>query len=197
MLLIPYDTAYVQIYETYNWTSSYSDYLMANLITLIAGVSDESDMAQRPTNWAFQDANGAITGGAFLTSPGVIGTYTGASYFGTWFTEYNNYIGEAIIGGTNFVHALTQLTDDSLQPAYMVWNSGDGARDAMWGSMQWWNWGSGSQFTITPQVITYTGAIWTYSGYSSSNLTNLPPNLYYRMFEYPTYPNITMVTGGF
>jgi hypothetical protein len=200
IFLIPYNTPYVELFETYNWTQQYNDSQLLNLITLIAGVSTSNNLPadpnSRPTNWAYLHANGTVQGGAFLNPntyphgsgdpPGLLYD-TNISNFGDWFTEYNNSIGEAIIGGNNLVSAIAQLTPPN-QAVMNVWNSYDGDRDAFWAA-QVQPWGSGTM-TVKPQVVSYSAAIWTYNGFVGSNLSLLSPNIYYRMFLTQFYPTV-------
>lgn len=203
MILIPYDVPYAQIYETYFWNQSLTVGSIANMITLIAGTSNCANQATdntalRPTNWAFSVTSGTFTSGynygAFLTSPGWIqpsnpaGPYISLSLLGTWSAEYNNKVGEAIIGGSSFLRALGNITGGT--GSYAVWNSADGYRDALW-ALQEPMW----QGSITiPQgtMYTYTAALWVFSVNATSfaNPASLSPNVYYKMFLQPSYPTI-------
>lgn len=198
IILVPYNVQYAELFETYTWTSSWRDYNMFNLITLIAGVSTASgspaDPTSRPTNWAFVTRNGTkIVTGAYSLNPGVIKIDTTPADIGAWFTMYNKSIGEAVIGGDNYITALTQRSINTFQNptvAYMIWNSGDGARDAFWASPVYWKWNTPTTITINPQSFSYTAALWVYNGFTGNNYAALPPNIYYRMFNSTFYPTI-------
>jgi hypothetical protein len=200
IILVPYNVPYAEIFESYRWAPWNSPSgigSLMNLITLISGVSTNNtllplDPTLRPTNWAYQDSSSNVQSGAYLNpfSYPHGGFITSTKNMGLWFTQYNNTLGEAVIGGDGFNSTIKTINPN--QAEFYIWNSYDGDRNAFWAA-QLTPWSS-SGMSIQPIQESYSAALWVYNGFTGSNISNIPPNIYYRMFLSNYFPTIISST---
>jgi hypothetical protein len=200
IILVPYNVPYAELFESYKWSAWNSPSgigSLMNLITLISGVSTNNtlmplDPTLRPTNWAYQDSHSNVQSGAYLNPFNYPhgGFITSTTNMGLWFTQYNNTLGEAVIGGDGFNSTIKTINPSQAQ--YYIWNSYDGDRNAFWAA-QLTPWSS-SGMSIQPVQESYNAALWVYNGFTGTNLLNIPPNVYYRMFLSNYFPTIISST---
>jgi hypothetical protein len=191
IVLIPYGTKYIQLYEDIIWRQTWTDHRYYSFLTMISGTSSDQGSAIRVTNWAHQRTDLSVHSGTYSSSPG---THDIDSNFMYWYGQYNNRgtlgFGEAVLPNLAYVNAIKGLFPGSSR--LWIWTSADFARRVLDSLAYMYDGNINNWMTIPAgKRVSWTAGIWAYGGNGYGDL-----DTYYRMFVEAYYPTIVNITGG-
>ena len=190
-ILIPYNTKYWQLYENLHWTTTYTDNVYYDFLTMISGGAQGGYVA----NWAYQTATGGVRWNSFAsTNGGSPAASNGYTDFGYWYSQFQSDFGEAVMPSTAFVNSLTNMFGHG--NAHLTpWVSGDYSRHVLDDdAMPFTTTGTMTLKANTPEV--WTAGIWLFNGYTPGTFSDSAPQIYYKMFVEQYYPTIVGISAG-